>query len=125
MRRKLLRTLLIIAGTISVVLGIVGIFIPVLPTTPFLLLAAVCYLRSSDRFYRWLINNRLFGNYIKNYLEGRGMPLAVKIYTLVFLWLAISLSIFLVSESTVLDIILAFIAVGVTVHILLIKTIKQ
>ena len=63
-----IRILLIIAGTFFVGIGIVGIFVPVLPTTPFLLLAAACYERSSQRFYSWLLNNKWFGNYIRNYL---------------------------------------------------------
>ena len=72
---KFFRFLLIIAGTIFLVFGIIGIFLPILPTTPFLLLAAACYARSSKRFYNWLMNNKWFGNYIKNYNEGRGVPL--------------------------------------------------
>jgi len=125
MRKKILQKVLIVAGTISVILGVIGIFVPVLPTTPFLLLAAACYLRSSERFYKWLINNRIFGSYIKNYLEGKGMSLTVKIYTLVFLWAAIGLSIILVSENTILDLVLLAVALGVTVHILLIRTIRK
>jgi len=125
MKGKLIRYILIAAGSVSLALGIVGIFVPVLPTTPFLLLAAACYLRSSRRFYNWLVNNRLFGTYIRNYLEGRGMLLIVKIYTIAFLWIAIGISIFLVSQDTVVDIILAVVAVGVTIHITLLKTIRR
>ncbi len=66
---------LIVAGTICVCLGVAGIFLPLLPTTPFLLLAAVCYAGSSPRFYHWLMNNRWFGRYIKNYREGKGLTL--------------------------------------------------
>jgi len=85
MPEKLKRKLLIIAGTISTAIGIIGIFVPILPTTPFLLLAAACYLRSSPRFYHWLVNNRFFGIYIRNYLQGRGMPLKIKIFTILLL----------------------------------------
>ena len=67
---NLKKNLLIAAGTLCVVLGVIGMFIPVLPTTPFLLLAAVCYGRSSKRFYHWLLTNRWFGEYIRNYREG-------------------------------------------------------
>jgi uncharacterized membrane protein YbaN (DUF454 family) len=69
-----IRILLVIAGTLFVGLGIIGIFIPVLPTTPFLLLAAACYARSSRKFHEWLLNNRWFGDYIRNYLQGKGFP---------------------------------------------------
>ena len=67
----MLRITLIIIGTISTGIGIVGIFLPILPTTPFFLLAAACYVRSSKRFYHWLLNNKFFGIYVKNYVEGK------------------------------------------------------
>lgn len=119
------KTLLIIAGTVSAGLGIIGIFLPVLPTTPFLLLAAACYLRSSTRLYRWLLNNRVFGLYIKNYLEGKGMLLYMKLFTIVLLWLSIGLTVWLGTESLALRIFLACVAVGVTLHIVFIKTLKK
>src|SRR4030042_2469421 len=111
---KFKQKVLIIAGSLSVVLGMIGIFVPILPTTPFLLLAAACYIRSSERFYRWLINNRLFGTYIRNYLEGKGMPLTIKIYTIALLWVTISLSIILISQNMIIKIILVCVAIGVT-----------
>jgi len=75
MKQRFVRVALIVVGTISTALGILGIFVPILPTTPFLLLAAACYSRSSQRFYDWLLNNKYFGNYIRNYLEKKGIPL--------------------------------------------------
>jgi hypothetical protein len=92
MRTTAKRRLLIGAGTLSTGLGIIGIFVPILPTTPFLLLAAACYMRSSERFYQWLINNRIFGAYVRNYIEGRGMPVKVKLFTIILLWLTIGLT---------------------------------
>ncbi len=124
MTERLKKQLLIAAGTISAAIGIIGIIIPILPTTPFLLLAAACYLRSSERFYRWLINNRLFGTYIRGYMEGRGMPLKTKIITLVLLWTGIGISIAVGTQSLVVRIILGVVAVGVTLHIILIKVKK-
>jgi uncharacterized membrane protein YbaN (DUF454 family) len=121
MRTTAKRRLLIVAGTLCAGLGIIGIFVPILPTTPFLLLAAACYMRSSERFYRWLTNNRVFGAYVRNYIEGRGMPLRIKVLTVLLLWLAIGLSIALAVQSLVIRIILISIAVGVTVHIVLIR----
>ena len=122
---KLKRRLFVIAGTIALVLGVVGIILPVLPTTPFLLLAAICYMRGSQRLYNALLRNRFVGNYVRNYLEGRGMSLANKIWTLSLLWIAILCAAFLVTESLVIRIILAVVLVGVTVHILLIRTLKN
>ena len=107
------------------ILGFLGIFLPVLPTTPFLLLAAACYFRSSDRFYRWLMNNRILGTYISNYLEGRGMSMRSKVITLLLLWLTIGLTIIFGIQNIIVRIILVIIAVGVTIHISRLKTRKQ
>ncbi len=121
MRATAKRRLLIGAGTLSTGLGIIGIFIPILPTTPFLLLAAACYMRSSERFYQWLINNRLFGAYVRNYVEGRGMPEKLKIVIILVLWLTIGLSITFGVQNTVVRVVLICVAIGVTIHICLIK----
>ncbi len=118
------RYLLIAAGTISLAIGIVGIFTPVLPTTPFLLLAAACYLRSSQRFHRWLMNNRVFGSYIRNYTEGRGIPLKVKLFTIALLWVTIGISIW-AADNLIVTIVLLIVAVGVTLHIALIRAKKD
>lgn len=120
--RTLTRNLLIVGGTISVVLALVGIVVPLLPTTPFLLLAAACYARSSDRFHRWLLSNRLFGSYIRNYREGRGMPAREKAVTLVLLWLTILVTAILFLEVWWGRLILLAVAAVVTSHILRIKT---
>jgi len=124
MPEKLKRRLLIIAGTLSTAIGIIGIFVPILPTTPFLLLAAACYLRSSQRFYNWLLNNRFIGAYVRSYLQGRGMPLKIKIITILLLWITITCSAIFAVEDLIIRIILFIIAIGVTVHIILIRTAK-
>lgn len=116
------RRVLIILGTILTGIGIIGIFIPILPTTPFLLLAAACYIRSSQRFYNWLLSNRFFGVYIKDYLQGKGMPLKVKISVIVLLWITISISLGFVVETILLRVILVVILIGVTIHIMLITS---
>lgn len=119
-----LRILLVIAGTVCVGLGIVGIFMPVLPTTPFLLLAAACYARSSRRFHSWLLNNKWFGSYIRNYLEKKGITLRAKIITLFLLWITIGVSIAFAVETLALKLILGIIAIGVSIHILSLRTLK-
>jgi uncharacterized protein len=81
-----LRWLLIIVGLAAVGIGTVGIFVPLLPTTPFYLLAAACFFRSSDRLYRWLIGNKWCGPYIRNYREHRAIPRHAKIVALILLW---------------------------------------
>jgi hypothetical protein len=121
MRATARKRLLIGAGTLSTGLGIIGIFVPILPTTPFLLLAAACYMRSSERFYQWLINNRIFGVYVRNYIEGRGMPARIKVLTILLLWLSIALTIAFGVQDVAIRIVLVCIAIGVTVHIVLIR----
>jgi uncharacterized membrane protein YbaN (DUF454 family) len=120
-----LRSVLIAIGTISVALGFLGILLPVLPTTPFLLLAAACYIRSSRRFYCWLINNRFCGKYIQNYREKNGIPLKLKIFVISLLWITILASVIFAVDLLVIRILLVLIAVGVTVHIASLKTIKE
>ncbi len=124
MRETMRKRLLATAGTVSVGVGIAGIFLPVLPTTPFLLLAAYCYMRSSNRLYRWLMNNRFFGSYVRNYVEGRGMPLHLKIITIALLWTTIGLTTAFGVEHIAIRIVLIIIAVAVTIHIAMIKTKK-
>jgi uncharacterized membrane protein YbaN (DUF454 family) len=120
-----LRILLMVAGTFCVGLGIVGIFVPLLPTTPFLLLAAACYARSSQRCYGWLLNNKLFGNHIRSYLEGKGIPLKLKILVVTLLWITIGSSIVFAVQGFVVRLILLLIGIGVSVHIRCIRTLKQ
>ncbi|MCK5075931.1 MAG: YbaN family protein, partial [Calditrichia bacterium] len=102
-----------------------GIFIPILPTTPFLLLASSCFIKSSPKFYNWLINNKQLGKYIKNYRENKGVPLKVKITSISFLWGTITYSFFFITQIWTIRIILLLIAIGVTLHIFSIKTFKQ
>ncbi len=116
-RSRVVRWSLLFAGTFSLGLGLFGIFVPVLPTTPFLLLAAACYARGSQRFYCWLINNRLFGTYIRSYREGRGLPLKVRAFTIFMLWLTIGLTMVFFIDEDWLKVLLIAIAVAVTVHV--------
>jgi len=113
--------LLIAAGLVSLGLGVIGIFLPLLPTTPFLLLSAFCFIRSSQRLYLWLVNHRIFGAYIHDYLKYRAVPRKTKIFALALLWGTISLSIFLI-PGLIVRIILAAVALGVSLHILSLKT---
>lgn len=115
---------LIILGTLCVGLAVVGILLPVLPTTPFLLLAAYFYGRSSKRFYNWLLNNRWFGGYIRNYREGNGIPLKQKVSVILLLWLTIGFSAWLFVSQWWLKGILIAIAIGVTIHLVQVKTYK-
>jgi hypothetical protein len=123
-KRDLVRVTLLVLGTLFLAVGTLGIFLPLLPTTPFFLLSAACYARSSKRFYHWLLYNRLFGSYIRNYREGRGIPLKAKVLTIALLWGTIIYSAFFVVDALYLRIILLVIAVGVTIHILKTRTLR-
>jgi hypothetical protein len=125
MKDKILSKILIIFGSFFLVIGIIGIFLPILPTTPFLLLTAACYARGSEKFYNWLINHKLFGNYIKNYLEGRGISLYTKIFTILVLWITICFSTFIIITNILIQLIMIIIAIIVTIHIFTIRTMKN
>lgn len=116
--------LLKIMGTAFLIIGGVGIVLPLLPTTPFLLLAAVCYARSSERWYRWLLTNRWFGSYIRNWHEGRGIPMKTKILSILFLILTIGYSAAVVVPFFIGKVALIIVAVCVSVHILSIPTLE-
>lgn len=75
-----------VAGVLAVLLGILGIFLPLLPTTPFLLLASACFARGSERLHRWLLRHPVFGKYLANFEAGHGIPLKGKIVATVMLW---------------------------------------
>jgi uncharacterized membrane protein YbaN (DUF454 family) len=120
-RTVLGRIIWIVAGTFFLIIGLIGIVLPVLPTTPFLLLAAACYLRGSRRMYNWLLENRIFGNYLKDYYEKRGVPIRVKIGSVIFLWCTIGLSIIIIGDL-ILGVVLLIVAAGVTLHIASLKT---
>lgn len=116
------KIIFIICGSIAIGLGILGIVLPLLPTTPFLLLGAACYLRSSNKLYQWLINNKWLGSYIKNYYEGNGITLKTKIVSISLLWISISYAALFLIEILLVKILLLFIAIGVTKHLLSLKT---
>ncbi|MDY0349193.1 MAG: YbaN family protein [Tenuifilaceae bacterium] len=110
------------AGITSVGLGIIGIVVPILPTTPFLLLAAYLFVRSSSRLYRWLLTHKILGNYIRNYIQHKSIDRNIKIFTLILLWGTILLSVYLTGDTPWVQALLIAIAVGVSIHILTLNT---
>ena len=122
--RKFLRKgFLITAGTLSVGVGVAGIFLPLLPATPFFLVAAACYVRSSNRLNRWLLTNRVTGSYIANYRAGHGIPLRAKATSICVLWITLAISAWMVQIWWVW-LILGAVAVGVPLFILSLPTLE-
>lgn len=107
------------AGHVSLVLGIIGILVPLLPTTPFLLLAAACYMRGSKTLYDWLLSHRILGTYIKNYREGKGISLRLKVVLIILIWISMLFSTFFIAENFIMQCILF--AIGAIISIIIFR----
>lgn len=118
---KLLRIILIVFGTIFLILGILGLLLPVMPGTVFLILSTACYIRSSERLYLWLINNRWFGKYARMYFQEKAMPLKAKIFASVSMWISISVSLYFV-QNNYIKLLLLLVGLSVTGYFLYLKT---
>ncbi len=116
------KPLLVSVGILCVGLGSAGIVLPLVPTTPFLLLAAACFAKSSDRFYSWLLRHRHFGPVIKNYREKRGITKKTRAMALSLLWFSITLSAFTAMSSWTARAVLFAVAAAVTIHLFSLKT---
>ena len=117
---------LTILGLVSFALAVAGIFLPLLPTTPLLLLAAWCFVHSSPRLYEWLMQHPKFGPYIRNFRENRAIPLHVKVVSITLIWLTIGFCIFaVVDEHLWAQIAMFALATAISWHILSYKTLKK
>jgi uncharacterized membrane protein YbaN (DUF454 family) len=114
--RPVRRAALLICGTLSLALGVIGIFVPLLPTTCFLLVAAWCYARSSQRLYDRLMRARWIGNYLRRYRDERAIPIHVKVASLVMMWITIGYSV-AVFPNIAVRVALLVTAVAVTWHL--------
>lgn len=123
-RSRLLRWALTSAGFICVALAVIGLFVPLLPTTDFLLLSALCFGRSSPAAYRWLTTNRVFGRYLRNYREHRGATLGTKIWSMVALWAGLATTYYLVGNQWI-GLILLAVGLGVSIHLLKLRTLRS
>lgn len=124
MKKTISYYLYITCGIISVILGAIGILLPLLPTTPFLLLAVICFTRSSEKLKHWLLHHKVFGKYIYNYTVHRAVPLRSKIIAITLLWLTMVISMVIVNKLTV-TVILCLIASLVTLHLVKLKTLTE
>ncbi len=114
----ILRSVLIAVGLLSTGLAVLGIFLPLLPTVPLLLLAAACFARSSERFHSWLLQHPHLGPMVRGFLEGQGIPLRSKIFSISLLWLTISVSVLLLTTPVWVKLTLLAIGGAVTIYLL-------
>jgi len=119
----LLSWILICCGWASIVAGVIGIFLPLLPTVPFLLLAAACFARSSERFHGWLVEHDHLGPLVRDYLDSGGIPLRVKRMAIAMVWVSVPASAFLFVPVVWVRVVLMAIAAGVTLYLLRLPTI--
>ena len=122
--RLVTKVFLNILGSFFLVVGILGIILPLLPATPFLLLASACYVRGSERLHNKLMSNKYLGPYITNIRDKRGMPVRAKVITLIVLWVSLMISAFRV-HAVVLKPVLLVVGIGVTALILKFKTLES
>lgn len=121
----MMRPLLTLLGSVCVFLGVAGIILPLIPTTPFLLLSAWCFARSSDKFYNWLLNHKWLGGYIRRFRSKQGVPVRVKIKAIVLMWFTMGVSAYFLRDNQIALVILAICAVGVSVLLICLPTEKQ
>ncbi len=119
------RTLLLIAGYTALLLGVVGIVLPLLPTTPFLLIAASCFLKSSRKVYVWLTTHKYLGRYIYCYKHFRAVSIRTKVFTVIILWAVIISTMVLTANSIWLVLLLSAVALGVSLHILRLQSLTK
>lgn len=122
-KSDVLRWILIGIGWFSVVAGVIGLFLPLIPTVPFLLLAVACFARSSRRFHDWLVEHNHLGPLIRDYLKGGGIPRRVKILAISMVWISFPVSTFLFARATWLKVLLISTAIGITIYLLSLPTI--
>jgi len=122
--KSLKNTILTALGLLAVVLALIGIFLPVLPTTPFLLLASGLFVRSSKRMHDWLMHNRILGPYLHTYLSCRAVTRRTRRHALVFLWTSLSLSMLWI-DKPIVRLVLPIIGLAVSLHLLMLKTIDD
>ncbi len=123
-KSRLLRWLYISLGSLLVAVGVVGIFLPLLPSTVFFLMALGCYGKSSPSAYRWMTTNRLFGRHLREYREEKGATMSTKVVSLVTLWAGIGTSEYFIDNLWV-RLALVAVALGVSAHLVLLRTIRR
>lgn len=122
---KMMRSIYIIVGTIALVIGAIGLFLPVIPTTPLVILAAACYYRGSDRLHNWILSSRWFGETVKNYQEGRGLTRDTKVRAISMMWAMILISAWFFVSNFFVRVAIICVAIGVTVYLIKLPTLEK
>lgn len=123
--KKLIKPLLVGLGLVFVIIGMIGVFVPGLPTTIFMILAAYCFVRSSERLYNWVVSNKLFGYRVKHFIETKTIPLKGKVYSITAIGIAVALSIYFISGPILVEILIVIAAIIGTIFILSYPTAKD
>ena len=122
---KMMRGIYVIVGTIALVIGAIGLFLPVIPTTPLLILAAACYYRGSERLHAWILSSRWFGETIKNYQAGRGLTRDTKVRAIFLMWTTIIISAWFFVSNHFVRVAMIGVAIGVTVYLVRLPTLER
>src|SRR5690606_24410351 len=120
----MIKTLFNVIGALALILAVLGVFLPLLPTTPFVLLASACFLRGSDRLHRWMMANRYFGPQLSNYRAGLGVPLTTKIVALTTMWVSLAVSAWFIPVAWARWLLLLP-GIGVTWYLVKMKTLAK
>jgi len=121
----MMRGVYIVVGTIALVIGAIGLFLPVIPTTPLVILAAACYYSGSDRLHAWILSSRWFGETIMNYQEGRGLTRDTKVRAIYLMWATIIISAWFFVSNFFVRVAIIGVAVGVTVYLVRLPTLER
>lgn len=116
------KAILLVIGTITLIFGFVGVFLPVLPTTPFLLVSLACFVNSSTKMHQFIMNNKVLGPYVKDYASGKGIPKKAKWRAVLFIWVTIGFSATFILDRLFLRIVILIIALLVSIYIFTRKT---
>jgi uncharacterized membrane protein YbaN (DUF454 family) len=123
--QKMIRGIYIIVGTIALIIGAIGLFLPVIPTTPLVILAAACYYRGSDRLHTWILSSRWFGETIKNYQEGKGLTRNTKVRAISMMWIMILISAWFFIRNLFVRVAIICVAIGVTFYLVRLPTLEK
>jgi len=122
---KMMRGVYVVVGTIALVIGAIGIFLPVIPTTPLVILAAACYYRGSERLHAWILSSRWFGETIENYQAGRGLTRDTKMRAIFLMWTSIIISAWFFVSNLFVRVAMIGVAIGVTVYLVRLPTLER